>query len=769
MLVTPGRRPRQERDRPRRGLEMSATLLGALAALSTRLSSLRKAGEVLTALAAEAARLLHTDSVAIRTVDGDELVIAAASSAAVDLPIQPRTKIGETLAGRIVRENRVVAVDDPYQLRLPIPEQDRAALAAMFGSFLGVPICSGNRVMGTLEVYAKRQRSFSPDDVALLSVLADRAALALQNASLHGTLEERAARVRTLASLNKIISSSLDSARVLRAIATAARDLMRARLVMFWRADETARTLTLFAFSDDDPIASGYPVRSIPYGRGGAGMVAESRCLLNVPDMCTDERMFARDWWKARGLRSLLAVPIVLDDSLLAVLTLCGETPFSLDAGDEELLATFVDQAAITLRNAQLFEGSEQRRRVAEGLADLGRALTQAQAVEIIGQQVIESVCRLFDPDAAGLYHRAPDANDLVLLAAAGAGCQAVLSGLTAAARRTIDEGRPVVTQYATAEVPDEPIANAPEEPTRSVSWTVLGLPLMTHDRVIGALAVGDDAGREFEDTAVQLLQTIADQAALAIEKRRLYDDAQQAMRNLQAKNADLDSFVYVVSHDLKSPLVTIQGMTGMLIQDQMERLDERGRRYLQRISANVEQMERLIGDLLALSRVGREGRPAELVAMKEVVDEVLMELGERLQARGVKVTCGALGSVVAIRTQMFQVWSNLLSNAVKYMGDVAEPTVEVGCADRGEFLEYWVRDNGIGIDPAYHGQVFEMFQRLKEVEAEGTGVGLSIVKKIVEAAGGRARVESAKGQGSTFYVAWPKSATVGHAGAGNR
>jgi signal transduction histidine kinase len=171
--------------------------------------------------------------------------------------------------------------------------------------------------------------------------------------------------------------------------------------------------------------------------------------------------------------------------------------------------------------------------------------------------------------------------------------------------------------------------------------------------------------------------------------------------------------------------------------------------------------MERLIGDLLALSRVGREGRPPEPVAVNEVVDEVVLGLGERMRERGVKLVCGDLGTVVAVRTQMFQIWSNLLSNAVKYLGETAEPVVEISCVDRGAFVEFAVRDSGIGIDPAYHAQVFEMFQRLKEVEAEGTGVGLPIVKKIVEAAGGRVWVDSAKGQGATFFFTWPKARSV--------
>lgn len=242
-------------------------------------------------------------------------------------------------------------------------------------------------------------------------------------------------------------------------------------------------------------------------------------------------------------------------------------------------------------------------------------------------------------------------------------------------------------------------------------------------------------------------------------ENTRLREDLERALDSLTAKNTELDSFVYTVSHDLKAPLVTIQGMSSVLLSDHGETLDAEGRHYLARIQANIQQMERLITDLTTLSRVGREARPAEAVDVAELVDDLLVELAEPIRARGINVIGRNLGTVWAIRSQMGQVIGNLLSNAVKYMGDSPAPTVEIGMVTGEESVECYVRDNGVGIDAAYHEKVFEIFQRLKEVEAVGTGVGLPIVKKIVEAAGGRIWVESAKGQGATFRFTWPTSA----------
>jgi signal transduction histidine kinase len=257
-------------------------------------------------------------------------------------------------------------------------------------------------------------------------------------------------------------------------------------------------------------------------------------------------------------------------------------------------------------------------------------------------------------------------------------------------------------------------------------------------------------------DGDLALMTAISAQAALALENARLLAETQSQATALQEKNGELDSFVYTVSHDLKAPLVTIQGMSSIVLEEYAEKLDEDGRHYLQRIVANTQQMERLILDLLTLSRSGREAHSPEEVPLAELVRDIVADLAEALQPKGIEVVIGELPTIRAIRVQMEQVMKNLLTNAIKYMGDPASPSIEIGATSRSTETEVWVRDTGIGIDPAYHDKIFEIFQRLKDVEAEGSGVGLPIVKKIVQGAGGRIWVESARGQGSAFRFTWP-------------
>ncbi len=220
----------------------------------------------------------------------------------------------------------------------------------------------------------------------------------------------------------------------------------------------------------------------------------------------------------------------------------------------------------------------------------------------------------------------------------------------------------------------------------------------------------------------------------------------------LEARNAELARFTYTVSHDLKSPLVTINGFLGLLEKDAREERFERMEHDLQRIRGATARMRQLLDDLLELSRVGRTAGTLEDVELGAVACEALSMVATQVADRGVEVAIAPdLPAVTGARLRLIEVYQNLLENAVKYMGDQPEPRIEVDARRDGEGIVFCVRDNGMGIDPAYHRKVFELFERLS-ADTAGTGVGLALVKRIVEVHGGRVWVESeGRGRGSTF------------------
>lgn len=237
--------------------------------------------------------------------------------------------------------------------------------------------------------------------------------------------------------------------------------------------------------------------------------------------------------------------------------------------------------------------------------------------------------------------------------------------------------------------------------------------------------------------------------------------DRRKAEEELLKANEDMSDLAQTVFHDLKTPLIAVHGFTSRLLRDYVDRLDKKGRKYLESIISSAEQMQALISDLNALSRIGRIIPNFENFPSRDVVKEVVAGIESLPDGRQIRVILsGGLPVIQFDRDRFRQITQNLVFNAVKYMGNTKDPLIEIGYEDKGHSHQFCVRDNGIGIDPGKISKVFEKFRRLKEgqeEEEEGTGLGLYIVRRIVRQAGGKVWAESEKGKGSTFYFSLPK------------
>jgi signal transduction histidine kinase len=242
------------------------------------------------------------------------------------------------------------------------------------------------------------------------------------------------------------------------------------------------------------------------------------------------------------------------------------------------------------------------------------------------------------------------------------------------------------------------------------------------------------------------------------IEVRKKAEEVKNVLlKELEQKNIELDRFTYTVSHDLKSPLITIQGFLGYLGQDLQKNDTEKVRADLQRISSATGKMERLISTLLELSRSGKSVDTPEQIPFTVLVQEAAGLLDVSLKNRGVTLTVPEdLPVVTGDRQRLLQVMTNLLENAVKFMGEQKEPRIEVGVRHEDARPVFFVRDNGIGIRNEDQPKIFGLFQRLNP-DIPGTGIGLATVKRIVEAHGGKIWVESEGiGKGTTFRFTVP-------------
>jgi light-regulated signal transduction histidine kinase (bacteriophytochrome) len=233
---------------------------------------------------------------------------------------------------------------------------------------------------------------------------------------------------------------------------------------------------------------------------------------------------------------------------------------------------------------------------------------------------------------------------------------------------------------------------------------------------------------------------------------------AQEALdrstRELARSNAALEQFAFGVAHDLQEPLRVIASYCDLLEKRYRGRLDDEAAPFFGHIGESVDRLQDLIRDLLAYARAGRGDEPRPTPA-EEIIRQVVANLAELIRTEKAEIRRGDLPMVMGRPAELTQLFQNLIGNAIKFRGPDA-PRVDITCERRGSTAAFAVRDNGIGMEPAEAGKIFEMFSRLHGREYPGTGIGLALCRKIVESLGGRIEVESTPGAGSTFRFELP-------------
>ena len=272
-----------------------------------------------------------------------------------------------------------------------------------------------------------------------------------------------------------------------------------------------------------------------------------------------------------------------------------------------------------------------------------------------------------------------------------------------------------------------------------------------------------------FLNHRMQMYRRARDHALHEISERKRAQEAlkknekklEALLKELAAKNAELETFVFSVSHDLKTPIVTIEGFMGALREDFGNLIPEDCERYLNYIGDATQKMEALINDLLELSRIGRLTVKKSEFSLTDLMEEVIVALQPQIEAKGIQVTVSqGLPLVYGEKKRLVQVMENLLSNAIKYIGkENPSPKIEVGVQEQDDQKVIFVKDNGIGIEKTYFEKIFQVFQRLPAAKkiGQGTGIGLAIVKRIVEYHGGSVWLESEPGKGTTFFFTLKK------------
>ena len=242
-------------------------------------------------------------------------------------------------------------------------------------------------------------------------------------------------------------------------------------------------------------------------------------------------------------------------------------------------------------------------------------------------------------------------------------------------------------------------------------------------------------------------------------EQKIAEQERENLITELEARNAELTQFAYTVSHELKTPVVTMKGFIGSIGNDLKEKFYERVENDLLRVSGAVDKLHKTVSDLLDLSRIGRLINKPENVPLAKIVEDALEIVQGYIEKKNITIkTEHDLPVIHGDRQRLTEVLQNLIENAIKYMGAQPQPLIEIGQHEHKDGNPiFFIKDNGIGIAPEYHERIFGLFNKL-DAQSEGTGIGLTLVKRIVEFHGGRIWIESAEGEGSTFFFTLPSA-----------
>jgi signal transduction histidine kinase/DNA-binding response OmpR family regulator len=400
----------------------------------------------------------------------------------------------------------------------------------------------------------------------------------------------------------------------------------------------------------------------------------------------------------------------------------------------------------------------QQRNRELAMLNRASQALASTLDLDQVLVSVLDEVRRLLGIVACSIWLVDPETGELVCRQSAGPQSEVVrgfrLAPGQGLAGWVAQAGESLVV--ADTHVDDRYFSGVDQQ-TGLMLRSILSVPLRTKRGVIGVLQVTDTETDRFDETHLALIEPLAASAAIAINNAELVEALRQRTAELEARNEELDAFAHTAAHDLKGPLGYIVGFAKVLAQDYATMPEEQLSRYLHTIARSGSKMGDIVDALLLLASAHKlEDVELQPLEMADIVDEVLQRLAFMVdQYQAEIVLPEAWPSAMGYSPWVEEVWVNYVSNALKYGGQ--PPRVELGATTQADgTLRFWVRDNGAGLTLEEQARLFTPFTRFDQIRAKGHGLGLSIVRRIVEKLGGEVGIESEVGQGSTFSFTLP-------------
>ena len=760
-------------ERLREALEQQRATSEILAAISRAPFEL---DNTLRTILEQGIALCRADTGRVLQVDGSvlrERVQPTGSYQWVVTPWQPQTiEINRgTLIGRAVLEARTQHAPDVRldpEIRFKGPPLTR----------LAVPIMVAGHVRGVLNFHRVEVAPFSPTEISLIETFADQAAIAIENVRLLAETNDALERQTAIGEVLEAMSGSAGNLdRVFEAIVESAVRICGATNGGLFRIQgETFRLAASAGTFLQEPLPDEGNVRD-PLARPGrdslTGRVLLERRTQRIDDIRTDIEYRIPPSKNASAIRSMVGVPIIRGDEILGVIVARRVEPRPFSPREVEILETFARQAAIAIENVRLFNETKEALERQTATSEVLQAIsTSTSDVQPVFDALVERAARLCDADMSTVNLRV-DADHYSLAAAWNLpdwfGHRHELTPLDrgTASGRVYLEGRTL--HWGDFLEDPELSEGARSRSVRQGVRSLLCVPIKKDGQAIGTILLRRSTVRPFAPRQIELVETFADQAAIAIENVRLFNETREKSGQLEVANQELASasrnkseFLANMSHELRTPLNAVIGFSDVLEQRMFGELSERQSEYVRDIASSGRQLLNLVNEILDLSKVeaGRmELEPSEF-ALRETIRGALTFVRERAASHAIALSDDSapdLGTVVADERKIRQALLNLLSNAVKFTPDGGR--VGVHAVRVGAEVQVSVQDTGIGIAPEDQPRVFEEFRQVgkpSDRSHEGTGLGLALAKRFIELHGGRIWIDSEVGRGTTFTFAIP-------------